>query len=216
MRKGFTLIELLVVIAIIAILAAMLLPALSKAREKARQANCMNNLKQIYLAFEIYANDFDELYPYAGGTIGWDETDPDDGTYCWMRQLFPYIRNKKVFRCLSYPKGITNYNYFLSARAAYIDAGNKRASVCRKRIRYPATFILSGDCNCLFNEEDCDKDDYSQNCLGFEEWKTDSTHYLKPYHSGGLNVLFADGHVSWFTEFEPDKMTFRYYSFSPW
>src|SRR5258707_10170131 len=63
-RQGFTLIELLVVIAIIAILAAILFPVFAQAREKARQAGCLSNLKQIGTAAMMYVQDYDETYPH--------------------------------------------------------------------------------------------------------------------------------------------------------
>ena len=73
-RKAFTLIELLVVVAIIAILAAMLLPALSAAREKARRSACMNNLSQMGRAFESYAGDYNGYLPSWAGWVGPDYT----------------------------------------------------------------------------------------------------------------------------------------------
>jgi prepilin-type N-terminal cleavage/methylation domain-containing protein/prepilin-type processing-associated H-X9-DG protein len=83
-RRAFTLIELLVVIAVIAILAAILFPVFAQAREKARQATCQSNLKQIGTAFALYAQDYDESFPNTGAELLWT------GRF-WRWPLKPYL-----------------------------------------------------------------------------------------------------------------------------
>lgn len=89
-RSGFTLIELLVVIAIIAILAAILFPVFAQAREKARQSACMSNLKQIGIAANMYAQDYDDTFV---GSI--TESSPSANIFFWQI-LPPYIQNAQV------------------------------------------------------------------------------------------------------------------------
>jgi len=99
-RRGFTLIELLVVIAIIAILAAILFPVFSRAREKARQASCLSNVRQINAAILMYAQDYDECGPsHTGGP-----SEADD----WPNMLIPYVKNGQLFRCPSAQPGNTS------------------------------------------------------------------------------------------------------------
>ncbi len=101
-RTGFTLIELLVVIAIIAILAAILFPVFAQAREKARQAACMSNEKQIGLGLMQYTQDYDEYFPVRyGANTPADYVDGRQRT--WKDMLMPYIKNVDVYRCPSNP-----------------------------------------------------------------------------------------------------------------
>jgi prepilin-type N-terminal cleavage/methylation domain-containing protein/prepilin-type processing-associated H-X9-DG protein len=114
--RGFTLIELLVVIAIIAILAAILFPVFAQAREKARAASCLSNIKQVNLGWLMYMQDYDETWIFraGGNAVGpgeecsWryvcDTPESRRGSYInWWDVVKPYTKNNQIIACPSAP-----------------------------------------------------------------------------------------------------------------
>jgi prepilin-type N-terminal cleavage/methylation domain-containing protein/prepilin-type processing-associated H-X9-DG protein len=222
-KCAFTLIELLVVIAIVAILAAMLLPALASAKQRAWTTSCNSNLHQIGLGMRMFADDNRALYPESGATIYWGATDPATGKPSWMQQIFLYVGNANVYDCpgnVQLPRKYQGpFNYFNGCNAAYVE-GHKFAAVNSSRIRYSSKFVLGGDTAgtkdgpVLFDPLDADKDDYTQNCVGGAAAPS-LTEYWQ-IHSGGQNILFADGHSKWYKGYNPGEMTFSYNSMTNW
>ncbi|MDW8050930.1 MAG: prepilin-type N-terminal cleavage/methylation domain-containing protein [Armatimonadota bacterium] len=108
-RSGFTLVELLVVVGIVAVLVALIFPVFARARAKARQTACISNLRQIGMSIEMYAMDYDDLYPFAV-----DPTDRYTPEIWWEyphwqalipqmpmlhEVLQPYQKSREIWRC---------------------------------------------------------------------------------------------------------------------
>ncbi len=224
-RRAFTLIELLVVIAIIGILAALLLPALSSAKQRAWTTQCNSNLHQIGLGMRMFADDANGFFPESGYTIPWgtiDQAPPDgSGKPSWMQQIVSYMENTNIYHCPGNAQlpaaNQSPFNYFNGVRAATVVADNAYAPVDSKRILFPSAYVLAGDTidnGQYFARNDADKDDYSQNCVGgpangtpWVDWQA---------HTKGQNILFDDGHAQWYKGYNTNDMTFRYDSMHGW
>ena len=211
-RKGFTLIELLVVIAIIAILAAILFPVFAKAREKARQATCMNNLKQIGLGVMQYVQDYDETYPQI-----YDDTIPLKATAtqpaCTATFLpdflDPYIKSMAVWSCPSnsykpaisttQPARFRSMNWQISPSMEVIACG------CQGTGGRPMAEMKVPSGTVMMSEYDPNLwaaanggarwDSAAYGFCGWACWKGMAGGCT--IHSDGVNVIWADGHVKW-------------------
>ena len=221
-KSAFTLIELLVVIAIIAILAAILLPVFAQAREKARQAACMNNLKQIGAAFAMYVQDYDERLPdrrdlkisLPGGWRPWTSWPPSDPRAGWAAIVMrPYTKNDQIWSCPSVVGAMGRYVQV--KQPITLDPNGAATYYWLWRFDRPDDPVPLDDCwGKTDSEAVADLQAARNPQAGFPEGPADVEMAVDPYfprtipsvpaelkgkavHMGGRDRLFLDTHVKW-------------------
>lgn len=129
---AFSLLELLLVVAILCLLAALLFPVFARAKENARRSSCSSNLRQIGLAFNQYAQDFDGWTP--GSESGW---------VSWPTLIFPYVKGEEVFVCSSGTRTFAAADY-LTPRTNYRDTSSNDGSfVPLRRVNRGLSYALN-------------------------------------------------------------------------
>ncbi|MEO6908073.1 MAG: DUF1559 domain-containing protein [Abditibacteriaceae bacterium] len=221
--KGFTLIELLVVIAIISILAAILFPVFARARENARRASCMSNMKQIGLGTMMYVQDYDQHFPIVNYL-----NNPSVGYVGLATEIIPYTKSTQIYQCpsdrvrTSYSTNLTrDVTQINSLTVDYTDywynfnfgsSGEFKIGIADGALTSPSNTLLAGEGDggqslpAAFNvsysfSNGCAYHTYiwslpGMPCAAAGTGASDDQ-YSKKKHLGGSNYLFTDGHVKW-------------------
>ncbi len=199
---GFTLVELLVVIAVIALLAAILFPVFASAREKARQASCASNMKQMGLAVTMYLQDFDECIPLAA-------TATASSFLNWHHLVDPYVRNKQVWVCPSSSLPVQNIYGDLDCQygfnTLYLNRGidlndvyslNNAPGVSIAAVAEPTRTVMMADTRGI----DGKLPDNHLSTYILPPSQPDADYWGRPdnRHMEGAELEFLDGHIKWY------------------
>lgn len=186
--RAFTLIELLVVIAIIALLAAILFPVFAQARERGRQAACINNTRQLTMGILMYAQDHDETLPPVAYEIA------DDEDVVWMDLIAPQVKSAGVFLCPGDSLS-RRISYGLN-EVAFVDLEDDpdAAPLTLSAFRTPASTVMLGEVGT--------KDDYRQPVPDVfkmvepsDDLDDDDDARPAPRHFERVSLGFQDGHI---------------------